>query len=504
MRQTGASARIDDRVGERGIALIATLFMVMLLTVLGSAMMFVSQTEAISSLNYKTMSQARYAAESGVHAAANHLLYTYAPPSSNVNDSVAFYNMAASPVTLVSNGNPVVLSSEPSVTANYPYDAAKTAFAQGTTGTLSAGIGTATYTASARLVAMRQITDSMTGQPAVLQTWEITGRGTVPGAGAAQVEVSAILERQMVPIYRYAAFAQDSGCSALKFGGGATTNSYDSRLYSGSGTPTLDAYGGNLGTNGNLQELGTSTTIHGSLSTPRSGVGSCSDANVTALTLSGNPTLDDGVIQLPQAITWPTPAAPNPMPGTGNVDFKKTTGCAGGLTAPICVDNAGVGATITPNGTDPVVLGDVKVTGGGVLRMNAGTYIFNSLSFTGNSTIQIDSGPVVIKIAGQDQTTPLDFTGGTAVNNTFDPSKLQFIYGGSDAIKLTGGSAMAGLVYAPNATMSFGGGGDFYGAVIANKVTDMGGASIHYDRALDTGGVTQGNPTMTSFTWRSF
>jgi hypothetical protein len=63
---------------------------------------------------------------------------------------------------------------------------------------------------------------------------------------------------------------------------------------------------------------------------------------------------------------------------------------------------------------------------------------------------------------------------------------------------------MAGLVYAPNATMSFGGGGDFYGAVIANKVTDMGGAAIHYDRALDTGGVTQGNPTMTSFTWRSF
>jgi type II secretory pathway component PulK len=62
------------RSDERGIALILTLFMVLILSVLGSSLVFVSRTETLSSLNYKTMSQARYGAESGVHRAANHLL----------------------------------------------------------------------------------------------------------------------------------------------------------------------------------------------------------------------------------------------------------------------------------------------------------------------------------------------------------------------------------------------------------------------------------------------
>jgi hypothetical protein len=59
-------------------------------------------------------------------------------------------------------------------------------------------------------------------------------------------------------------------------------------------------------------------------------------------------------------------------------------------------------------------------------------------------------------------------------------------------------------VYAPNSSASFGGGGDFYGAVVAGKITDMGGAFIHYDRNLDKEGLTAGNPTLSAFTWRSF
>ena len=65
------------RSGERGIAMIVVLFMVLILSVLGSSLMFVSRTETMSSLNYKTMSQARYGAESGVHDAVNHLLWQY-------------------------------------------------------------------------------------------------------------------------------------------------------------------------------------------------------------------------------------------------------------------------------------------------------------------------------------------------------------------------------------------------------------------------------------------
>ena len=59
---------------ERGIALILTLFLMSALSVLAASLMFLSQTETYSSMNYKMMSQARYAAESGVQKAANFLL----------------------------------------------------------------------------------------------------------------------------------------------------------------------------------------------------------------------------------------------------------------------------------------------------------------------------------------------------------------------------------------------------------------------------------------------
>ena len=44
------------------------------LSVLGASLMFLSQTETYASLNYRVMSQARYAAEAGVQKAANFLL----------------------------------------------------------------------------------------------------------------------------------------------------------------------------------------------------------------------------------------------------------------------------------------------------------------------------------------------------------------------------------------------------------------------------------------------
>ncbi len=51
----------------------------------------------------------------------------------------------------------------------------------------------------------------------------------------------------------YAAFATYDGCAALSFAGGATTNSYDSTHAAGRAVRrSLDNYGGNVGTNGNL------------------------------------------------------------------------------------------------------------------------------------------------------------------------------------------------------------------------------------------------------------
>src|SRR2546422_5233261 len=61
----------------------------------------------------------------------------------------------------------------------------------------------------------------------------------------AHVEVSAILERAITPVFTYAVFATSNGCSALTFGGGGTTDSYDSSTVVG-GVASTQAYAGNV------------------------------------------------------------------------------------------------------------------------------------------------------------------------------------------------------------------------------------------------------------------
>ena len=504
-----------SRSSERGIALVFAMFIVLVASSLASSLMFMSQTETLSTLNYTTMSQVRYGAESGVHSAANYLLFTYVPPGDGT-DPLGNYDLTTSPVRW--NGNPVVLASNPAQ-SNYPADAKRTAFAQATPAdaTLTLNNRAIIYNARATLMSMRQITEAISGLPATLQTWEITGTARATGAGSAEVEVSAVIERQEVALFRYAAFATFTGCGALQFGGGATTDSYDSRdLVPVSGgpagtnqAPVPDPWGSNVGTNGNLTELGATTTIHGSLSTPRTGVGNCTNNNITGLTQTGGSTVDDGMVQLPQTVSYPSPGAISPLPPTTNMQFQKNSGCPAGVT--YCTAQAGVGATITPPSASTVVtLGDVSVTGGAALRLSAGIYVVNSLNFAGNSSIILDGpGPVIFKVAGlaangNPLQTAIDFTGGSLTNPTYEPSKFQILYDGTSNIKLAGGAATAALVYAPSASASFVGSSDFYGAIVSKQVTDMGGVRLHYDRRLETEQLVAGNFTMGSFTWKSY
>src|SRR5262245_55637757 len=84
---------------ERGIALVITLFLMAALSALAVMVVFLSQTEPASSRNYRTMSQARYAGEAGVHKAINYLnstAYTGAPLA------YASFGLNKSPVTCVS------------------------------------------------------------------------------------------------------------------------------------------------------------------------------------------------------------------------------------------------------------------------------------------------------------------------------------------------------------------------------------------------------------------
>jgi hypothetical protein len=110
---------------------------------------------------------------------------------------------------------------------------------------------------------------------------------------------------------------------------------------------------------------------------------------------------------------------------------------------------------------------DVKLTGGAILHLKAGNYSFNSISMQGNSSIIVDSGPVILNITGTGQSTPIDLTGGTTTNSSYVPKKLQILYGGTGDVKVAGGAATAMMLFAPNSGSSSRG-SDLYGAVLGD------------------------------------
>jgi hypothetical protein len=483
--------------------------MMLALSVIGATLITVAQTETNSSFNYRMMSQARYGGESAIHQATNYLLNTYVPPT---EAELVNYNLTTSPVQW--NNAPVVLSTV-TANSNYPDAAIKAAFALAAQGTLNMKDASVGFTTTATLRSMRSLTDAYSKQPVTIQTWELSGDGSITGAKTALVEVASVLERQPVPIYGYAAFATADGCKALSLKGGATTNSYDSShaLDPSTGKPVLSDTWGNVGTNGNLTEVGSDTTVHGSLSTPRQGTGTCSANNVTAETLSGGATVDKGLNRLPQNVKYPTPEAINPAPPLDDQKFQANKTCGQIGTMPFCSNSAsGDGHTISPTVTTPagqteVYLGNVTLNAGEVLHVHAGIYDVNSFTMMGTSQIVIDDGPVIINVAGVDSSgnplaNPVTITGNGILNTSFVSTDLQIVYGGTGEVKLAGGDNTSAVVYAPNATSSITGSADLYGAIIVHELTESGGASIHYDRHLKTLMFVPGDYTMSAFTWK--
>ena len=471
---------------EKGIALVLSLFLLSAMSVIAASLMFLSQTETYSSMNYRLMSQARYGAESGIQKAANHLLYSYVVPATAGADPIANYNINVSPVTF--NNQPVVLSANATKPSNYPVAAVQTAFLAAVQGTLAAGNTTVAYAPYATLLSMQQI-DVYGGGVETIQTWQITSTGSITAGRTAQVEVSATLETPKFPATLYGAFGTAPTCGALKFGGNTQSNSYDSTAALVGGTPVISNSGGNVGTNGNMTESG-SADIFGTLSTPRVGIGNCSDGNVDALSTSGGATINGhkppeagDVITLPQAVSLPTPVVPPGVPTTAYNGNNQ-----------ILLNGASVGNVTCTGGT--LTLGAVGVTS---------TINMNSLSLTGNCELNI-LGTVVLNVVGAGTTTPFDTTGGSLANQsaTFDPATFQIMYAGTDNIKLTGNSKAIGMLYAPNAAITVTGNNDFYGSIVGKTVETTGSSQIHYDRHLSSTFFMVGNPMMSSFSWKKY
>jgi hypothetical protein len=499
---------------QRGIALVLAMLLTMAMSLAVASMLVMAQTETLSTTNYRLMSQARYGAESGVQKTVNHLLNTYtAPPGVGNADPITAYTTTVSPVTY--NGQPVILSADPSVASNYPVAAVQTAFQTALAGSLPSGTTTVNFAPYARLVAMQQVR-IYGGTTATLQTWEIVSTGTITQGKPATVEVSAILERQKIPAQPYAAFGTSATCGAITLSGTTVTDSYNSSAYSGSGGITstnggLTTSGGNVGTNGNLTASG-GATVNGTLSTPRVGVGNCSNGNVTAETASGGATVTGGIVQLPQAITMPTPDAPSPMPPTTNLTINSSANCASlGLSPPATCSGSSGDLTINANGST-LLFGDITISGGANVTLVGGTpaiFNINSLTVSGTSHIGITTGAVVMNVAGKNNSggwmsNPFDTSGTSFTNSSMDPSKLQILYAGTETIRVSGGNDQAMVVYAPNAPIQLSGNSAFYGSLIGSTIADTGGAPIHYDRNLSQIFFAAGNSMLSAFSWNKY
>ncbi len=492
-----------NRTDEKGMALILVMIMLAVLSVIAASLMAVSTADTASSTNYRLMTLARYGAETAVHRAANYLMsnaYAAAGPGTGADpltnyDITAPYPGSLDPVTnlrVVTYGGAPVRLSHSATSFNYPGGfggTVGTAYRAASTGTLAVtlpGAYVVTYRAVATLVSMRLV-DVLGGGTRVVQTWKITGEGVMPSTGAV-IDVSSILERQVQPTFRYAAFAVANECKALWWTGNGTVDSYDSTSPLVAGAPVISNTDGNVGTNGQLW-VANNSNVYGSLSVPPPQLSNCLPQ------LVGSAQVQDGTVYLPQTVSYPTPDPPNPMPGTGNEMINVNTD----FNPPTLDENGNlVGATHA----------DVNVQAGRTLTLHAGTYNMNSLSLAGGATLVIaGTGNVVINLAGQGYNTGqsvLDIAGNTISTGSYDPARLQIIYGGEATVGLSGSGETSALLYAPNATVNMNAaGGHWYGAVIGKTVKDAS-AALHYDRSLQRKMMTLGAFMLDSFTWRKF
>jgi len=216
-------------------------------------------------------------------------------------------------------------------------------------------------------------------------------------------------------------------------------------------------------------------------------------------------TLDEGaadgvnvsMLTSPSKISLSAPDPPGSTPPTTPQGTTGTCGAIGGCTALAGTRNLKF---------DPGNYGNLSVSGATTIHLSAGTYNINSLSVATASRLVIDSGPVILNVAGTGVAgNAISFTTGATISNTGGhPGDLQIVYAGSQPVSLTGGASTYGVVYTPLAPLTISGGSEWFGSLIANTVTNAGGTTIHYDRALASNLLTYGNYHVSSFSWSKY
>ena len=529
------------RTSERGVALIFALLVMLVLGLLATTVMFTSQGQTWTAVNYRATTQSRYAAEAGIQATMNWLSGSYTAPT-----SFGSYDMTKNPVQY--NGKAVVLSAVSGVSSNYPDSAVVSAYSSAMNKSLT-GVSNGSYASYATLLRMNPASGvswlGSAGGGGVVQTWQVTSVGSVGGLRNATVQVTATYERTSTPLFNYPIEATSNGCQAIYLNGNTVTDSYNSNLGPYSGTNSSKS-GGSVATNGNVT-LGSGSAVNGTVYVPNTSVGGCPDG----ITQSGGSYTASSQLsgKLNPPLPWGCTSTPCNPPGTLSTAANEvSTSCTGitGCTKKSTTTLYDGGSLRTANvfSLAPGTYGNLTIDGADVVHVSAGTYNINSINFTADAQFVIDSGPVVFNMAGDCSSggcpteglpSPYSSTeviygagyagfngcsGGVTANpNVYGlttcgpsqapfsgiPSNLQIVYGGSYTMRL-GGMPNAAVIYAPNAGYYTPGAPvGLYGSAVIGNFRDDSQSPFHYDAALQ-GAATSVGPfrPVGGFSWSKF
>ncbi len=254
------------------------------------------------------------------------------------------------------------------------------------------------------------------------------------------------------------------------------------------------ATGGDVGANGGVSVgNGNIGGIVGVLQPPPAGAGTCATPislgpNGQMLGTTACPSGNSASCFVPQPYVFPTPPAPNPLPPINT------------YSPPSC------GGKKSGNCMVPGSYGNISITG--TLTLGPGTYNINSLSMTGNAAIVVNPpGAVQLNIAGCGDATctsanalanPLAIAG-NAITDDSIPNDFTINYGGTGTISIAGNGDSTAILNAPNATLTQQGNGNWYGSILASKISLGGNAFFHFDKAAALAPPNNGYYTMISF-----
>jgi Tfp pilus assembly protein PilX len=537
---------------DRGFALIFAMLAMLVLGLLAATVMFTSQGQALTGLNYRLTAQSRYAAEAGVQSTMNWL----ASASYTAPTVFASYDMTKNPVQYL--GKAVVLSATSGVSSNYPDAAVVTAYSTAMSKSLP-GVSKVSYTTYATLLRMNPsggVSWLGGGGGGVIQTWQITGVGVASGARNATVQVVQTFERTGTSLFNYGLEATGTGCGAMTFTNGDSVDSYSSAagVYGGANVGTQ----GNIATNGNVNLQGTGSNapkINGNIAAANNTVGACPGSGLTDASSGNYLGLSAVNPPLNPPLPWGCAAQPCYPPGVHvttaqniSTSCASVAGCTKSAPPTVAITDGGSATTANSFVLAPGEYGNISIGSADVVHVKAGTYNINSINFAQDGQFVVDSGPVVFNLVGNcasgcpsEGGLPSGYSstevvygagfagfngcapsGGTGVVANPDvygkttcgplktaysgiPNNLQMVYGGTATVRL-GGMPNALALYAPASSYYTPGAPvGLYGSAIVKYFNDQSGSPFHYDTSL-ANTVTQVGPyrPVGGFSWSRF